>query len=90
MRTEKTGTDNPFPNDFKLKVTNMTTQISFRCYAANEEKSYLIFEDLSAIGFRIVDRCSALDVAHHKLVLSKLAKYHAATAVLVEKVSFKQ
>lgn len=62
---------------------------AYRCYATNKEKGYLIFEDLSAKGYVNIDRRSGLEVAHYELVLSILAKYHAATAVLVEKVSVK-
>lgn len=74
----------------KLHFESINTKILFysRCYATNKDKAYLIFEDLSAIGFKNVNRRTGLDIAHFKLVLSILAKYHAATAVLVEKVSF--
>ncbi len=61
--------------------------LSFRCYAANREKPYLIFEDLCDKGFKNVNRRTGLDVSHYRLVLNIVAKYHAATAVLVEKVS---
>lgn len=53
----------------------------------NIEKPYLIFEDLSAVGYKNVDRRIGFNIEHYKLVLSTAAKYHAATAVLVEKVS---
>ncbi|XP_037043490.1 uncharacterized protein LOC119079604 [Bradysia coprophila] len=78
-------------NDVLTKVHDLLKasgeKISFygRCYASSRENAYLIFEDLTDRGFRNVDRRIGLDISHCKLVLSTLAKYHAATAVLVEK-----
>lgn len=42
---------------------------------------------MSALGYANVDRRSGLDLEHFKHVLIKAAKWHAATAVLVNEVS---
>ncbi|KAJ6641296.1 hypothetical protein Bhyg_06232 [Pseudolycoriella hygida] len=68
-----------------LKEIDDKTKLHGRCYKTNEDIGYLIFEDLSAVGFCNVDRRTGLDMTHLKLVLSVAAKYHAATVVLVEK-----
>lgn len=53
----------------------------------NMEKPYLIFEDLSAVGYTNIDRRNGFNIEHYKLVLGTAAKYHAATAVIAEQVS---
>ena len=59
-----------------------------RCFASNSgDFFYLILEDLTESGYRNYDRRSGLDFGHFKDVFSKLAKYHAATAVLLKNVS---
>lgn len=46
----------------------------------------LVFEDLGSSDFVHTDKANGLDVAHLKLNLQLLAKWHAATAVLLLKV----
>lgn len=48
---------------------------------------YLIFEDLSVKGYRNENRRSGLNYRNYKILLTKLAKYHAVTAVLGVRVS---
>lgn len=43
-------------------------------------------EDISVDGYRTADRTLGLDMEHVQLVIEKLAKYHAASAVHFEKV----
>lgn len=43
-------------------------------------------EDISVDGYKTADRTAGLDMEHVKLVLDKLAKYHAASAYHFEKV----
>lgn len=43
-------------------------------------------EDLVASGYRNTNRKYGLDMNHYTKVLTKLAKWHAATAVLETKV----
>lgn len=57
-----------------------------RCYDACEEPSYLVFEDLAASGYANLDRRTGLDVEHFKHLVTKAAKWHAATAVLLNEV----
>jgi hypothetical protein len=45
-------------------------------------KHFLVLEDLSAAGFRMLDRRQGLDLDHCLLVMRTLAKFHAASAVL--------
>ena len=59
----------------------------FSCMHADVNVPYIVFEDLSILGYKNVDRRLGLDFDHYKRVLSKMAKWHAATAVLVNKVS---
>lgn len=56
---------------------------SHRCYDANVEHSYLVFEDLSASGFATEPRHDGLGITHYRLLLSKLAKWHATGATLL-------
>jgi hypothetical protein len=45
-------------------------------------KGFLVLEDLSAVGFRMLDRLQGLDLDHCLLVMRALAKFHAASVVL--------
>lgn len=62
-------------------------EIILRCFETNNELSYLVFEDLSEKGFANKNRQIGLSVADFRLVLAKTAKWHAATAVLHERVT---
>ena len=57
------------------------------CIDADVNAPYIVFEDLAVLGYKNVDRRLGLDFDHYKSVLSKMARWHAATAVLVNKVS---
>ncbi|CAD6991942.1 unnamed protein product [Ceratitis capitata] len=50
------------------------------------ERGAIIFEDLSASNFVVGNRIERLDEPQAKLVLSKLAKFHATGAVLNERM----
>ncbi|XP_058063033.1 uncharacterized protein LOC131212953 [Anopheles bellator] len=50
-----------------------------------EDAHALVLEDLAVKGYRQPDRRARLDQAHMSIVLRKLAKFHAATAVLGRK-----
>lgn len=58
-----------------------------RCYESNIEEPYLILEDLANENYRNCDRRHGLDMDHFKLVLTQLARWHAATAVLGTEVN---
>ncbi|XP_050341946.1 uncharacterized protein LOC126768097 [Bactrocera neohumeralis] len=49
------------------------------------ERSAIIFEDLSASDFIVGDRIAGLDESQARLILRKLAKFHATAAVLNER-----
>ncbi|XP_058119623.1 uncharacterized protein LOC131284809 [Anopheles ziemanni] len=51
-----------------------------------EDDHALVLEDLAVKGFRQPDRTARLDLAHLRVIVTKLAKFHAATAVLERKV----
>ncbi|XP_047120584.1 uncharacterized protein LOC124803442 [Schistocerca piceifrons] len=60
-------------------------QLSAKCFASGKQPvSYLVLEDLKARGFSLAKRCSGLDLAHSKLVVRKLAEFHAASVKLFE------
>uniref|UniRef100_A0A182QKN3 CHK kinase-like domain-containing protein n=1 Tax=Anopheles farauti TaxID=69004 RepID=A0A182QKN3_9DIPT len=50
-----------------------------------EDEHALVLEDLTVKGYRQPDRKARLDQAHMRLIVQKLAKFHAATAVLGRK-----
>lgn len=54
------------------------------CYVGTQDPADLIImEDLAIREFRTADRCIGLDIDHVKLAVAKLAKMHAASAVLI-------
>ncbi|XP_049284915.1 uncharacterized protein LOC125764588 [Anopheles funestus] len=50
-----------------------------------EDEHALVLEDLAVKGYRQPDRRARLDLPHMRLIVQKLAKFHAATAVLGRK-----
>lgn len=64
----------------------MNKQLNFRCYEANSEKHYLVFEDLIAHGYQNADRQIGLTVDNFKSTFLILAKWHATTAILMQTV----
>lgn len=55
-------------------------------YVQNENPALLVIEDLAPLGFRMADRLSGLDLTHTILALQGLARFHAASIALCEKV----
>lgn len=53
----------------------------------DRRRQLLIFDDLSERGFIMANRLHGLDMTHAKLILQKLAKMHATSAVLNERGS---
>ncbi|XP_018797685.1 PREDICTED: uncharacterized protein LOC108974370 [Bactrocera latifrons] len=51
----------------------------------DHKRQLLIFEDLKEKGFIMANRLQGLDMTHAKLILLKLAKLHATSAVLNER-----
>ncbi|XP_055609863.1 uncharacterized protein LOC129756855 isoform X2 [Uranotaenia lowii] len=80
---EKLAYDNLLPTISQM-WTDAGESVSFgpRCWKAVEgEQDVLVLEDLCASGYAIGDRQKGADLAHAHALLSKLAKFHAATAV---------
>ena len=62
-----------------------SNRIAPRCYhISNDPKPLLVFDDIKVRGYRNSNRQNGLDYKHAKVVLKKLAKLHASSAVLFE------
>jgi hypothetical protein len=70
-----------------IKKSFVYFQINCRTYEISKTPAHFVFEDLSMRGYKMPDRKVGLDRQHLKMTLVKLAKWHAATAVLHEKVN---
>lgn len=49
------------------------------------DKNALVFEDLTELDFTLANRKNRFDLTRAKIVLKKLAKFHASTAAMYEK-----
>lgn len=58
-----------------------------RCYYTDVERGVLVFEDLNVGKFVHVDKTKGFDTEHMTMCVKWMAKWHAATAVLLLKVS---
>ncbi|XP_037922341.1 uncharacterized protein LOC119658739 [Hermetia illucens] len=56
-----------------------------KCWKVVDNPEMLIMEDLGARKFTNVDRLNGMDMEHVKMVLSKLAQFHAASVCVLEK-----
>jgi hypothetical protein len=54
-----------------------------RIIAADADNKILIFEDLKDTNFTMADRITGLDENHVRVALTKLAKFHAASLVML-------
>lgn len=71
-------------NEFKLIGENV--QFGPRCYKATTKPAdILVFDDLNACDYKVGNRREGLDIEHCRVFLSKLAKFHAASAHYMEK-----
>ncbi|XP_016980495.1 uncharacterized protein LOC108045623 [Drosophila rhopaloa] len=68
-----------------LREIGDAEQIFAETMAVDLDNSALIFEDLNARGFVMPDRLVGLDLKLARIVLRKLAKMHATSAVLNER-----
>ncbi|XP_061393307.1 uncharacterized protein LOC133328777 [Musca vetustissima] len=68
-----------------LKEIGDDEQIFAETMTVDREKSVLVFEDLNERDFIMPDRLQGLDMETTKIVLRKLAKMHACSAVLNER-----
>ncbi|KAM7361436.1 uncharacterized protein ACRADG_011917 [Cochliomyia hominivorax] len=70
-----------------LKEINDTDLLFPNVFHVDYKRQALIFEDLTVEGYVMADRIARLDMDHIKLVLRKLAKMHATSAVFNERSS---
>ncbi|XP_037817356.1 uncharacterized protein LOC119607487 [Lucilia sericata] len=76
----------PKLNDLLNEIDD-TDRIFPTVFHVDYNKQVLIFEDLTVQGFVMADRLQRLDMDHIKLVLRKLSKMHATSAVFNERSS---
>jgi len=70
------------------KLLGPKYRLSGKClYVQKENPMLLVIEDLAPLGFRMACRQSGLDLAHSVLALRGLARFHAASVALCEKVN---
>lgn len=55
-------------------------------YATRHPIDLMVFQDLKAIGFTMAERKDLLDLNHCKLVISKMAKFHAASLLKIDDI----
>jgi Ecdysteroid kinase-like family len=70
-----------------LKAVDEDKNLFPKAVAVDRIRNALIFEDLSVRGFIMEDRTMGLNLEQMKLSISKLARMHAASMVLLEKNS---
>ncbi|GAB0088775.1 hypothetical protein DMENIID0001_032390 [Sergentomyia squamirostris] len=68
-----------------LSSINDKTTFSGRCYGIDHTTDSMIFEDLLVRQYRCANRIERLDLNHAKLVMKKLAKFHASSIMLKQK-----
>lgn len=55
-------------------------------YVQKEYPVFLVIEDLATLGFRMADRQAGLDLSHCLLAVRGLARFHASSVAVCEKV----
>ncbi|XP_073838091.1 uncharacterized protein isoform X2 [Musca autumnalis] len=73
---------------FEKLYGNVGKEVRFaaKYYKLPINKSYMLLEDLSPHNFKIVSRSECLDMKQAKMVLKKLAEWHAVSAVHKENI----
>lgn len=67
------------------RAKGLTIRFGAKSYELAVKEEYILLEDLSRQGFRNVKRQNCLDMEHCKGVLKKMAQFHAASAVWIQK-----
>lgn len=63
------------------------TKLSGKClFTQEEDPPLLVIEDLAPLGFRMADRQAGLNLQHSLVALRGLAKFHASSIAVYEKV----
>lgn len=71
-----------------LRSIGDDTKLAPRClYTSAEPKLFLAFEDIKRLDFTMIDGTQGLNLQQTQLVMAKLAKLHACSAVIHEKAS---
>lgn len=73
--------------DILQQVGGDTEKVFAQTLKVDFEKSAIIFEDLTVKNYVLADRLKGLDMIHARMVMQKLAKFHAAGAVLNQKLN---
>ncbi|XP_037714887.1 uncharacterized protein LOC119558551 [Drosophila subpulchrella] len=68
-----------------LQEAGLKGKIAADAVAVDREYSTMILEDLSQYNYVNADRVKQLDLAHTKLTLEMLAKFHAASIILIQR-----
>jgi len=68
-----------------LQEAGLKEKITADAIAVDREYSTMILEDLSEYNYVNADRVKQLDLAHTKLTLGMLAKFHAASIILTQR-----
>ncbi|XP_055639006.1 uncharacterized protein LOC129777007 [Toxorhynchites rutilus septentrionalis] len=75
----------PIMRQIRILLTSYGDCSVFGPKLIHDDTNLLVLEDLSEKGYKQPDRKQRLDMSHCKLLIRKLAKFHAATAVLGRK-----
>jgi len=68
-----------------LQEAGLKGKITADAIAVDREYSTIILEDLSQYNYVSADRVKQLNLAHTKLTLEMLAKFHAASIILIQR-----
>ncbi|XP_037922335.1 uncharacterized protein LOC119658736 isoform X2 [Hermetia illucens] len=68
-----------------FQENGVNTAFAPKCWKVVNDPEMLIMEDLGARNFTNINRLNGMDLEHAKMVLSKLAQFHAASVCVLEK-----
>ena len=69
------------------EVQGYVKPLNARCfYIEKGEPTVLVFEDLAPMGFQMANRQAGLDLNHCLLAIRSLARFHACSVRVCEKV----
>lgn len=87
MFVSESGMYRDIKPEFEKLYADVGLRVEFgaKSYDLPVDKEYILLEDLSMRGFKNAKRQDGLDMKHCKSVLKKIAQFHAASAVRVER-----
>lgn len=71
--------------DYGLKEEDRFSIPKFYKGSSKETDIFIIMEDLSIQGFKMLDRCKSFDYAHVEMSIKTIARFHASSIVLKDK-----